>query len=147
MALGAPLGLLYTVTCSWLRPLAPFRWLDSLRSLSCREPASMHQRGNCKLPNLHVAVIALHDERPGLAFIRVDGDCCESIHVDLVKHGVPVELNGDGPAYEMDVVGLPFARRLARIYARSDAAVQRARAVCVWRLPVVFQYLNLVAPA
>src|SRR5262249_30515338 len=49
--------------------------------------------------------------------------------------------------HEADVVGLPLTGRLASIHRRSDAAVQRARAVRVWRAAVVVQDLDLIPPA
>ena len=85
-----------------------------------------HQRRDQEALDLHVAVVALDDERPGLGFVGVVGDGGEAIHFHLVEHLGAVVDHGERAADQADVVTLPFAGGLL--------AFTRGRRGCIARL-------------
>src|SRR5262249_32468535 len=103
------------------------------------------QRRHYEALDLDIAVSALNDERGGVRFIRVIRDCGETFDLGGIDHGLAVVHHCHRAADQADVVRLPLARGLAGVDLRRDAAVERAGAVRVGLLAVVFENLNLVA--
>ena len=85
------------------------------------------QRCDSKFAELHCAMIALNDERPGLRFIRVDRDRGQTFHFLIVDDRHPVQRDRQTIAHQRNIGSLPLARRLAGIRRRRDAADPRVR--------------------
>src|SRR5947209_4565876 len=107
----------------------------------------MHQRRYRELLDLHVAVVALDDERTGLAFVRVIRDGGEAVDRDFIEDFDAVVDYRQGAAHEADIVALPLAGGFAGVNGRRDPAVKGACAMRVRRTAVVVQNLDLVTAA
>lgn len=84
----------------------------------------MRQGSEHEFAEFDASVVALEDERPRLALVGVDGDGGETVDLALVDDLPAVQDDGDGPAHQADMVGLPFAGGFTGVDAGDDAAVE-----------------------
>src|SRR5579863_8383580 len=105
----------------------------------------LDERSQYDLAEFHWSVIALQNERPGLALVGITGNRGQPLDLTLIDDLLIVEHDGHRASHQSNVVRLPFAGGFAGIHGGSDTAIQSAIAVLVWRLAVILENLHLVA--
>ena len=89
----------------------------------------------------------LHDDRPRLAFVRIDANRGQAVDLLVINDGIPFRTTVTRFSISVTSNGLPFVGRFARVLSGHNAAVQSSVSVTVRRLAIIFKNLNLIAPA